>query len=65
VLTIGKGLIVLDRRSPDAAGNSNLHLTLFQRQWRDEMLAIGLGPEGAAQGLVPAGGESIRAWLLP
>ena len=65
VLTIGKGLIVLDRRSPDAAGNSNLHLTLFQRQWRDEMLAIGLGPEGSAPALVPAGGESIRAWLLP
>jgi hypothetical protein len=65
VLEIGKGFVVLDRRSPDAAGNSNLHLTLFQRQWRDEMLAIGLGPEGGTPALVPAGGESIRAWLAP
>jgi hypothetical protein len=65
VLAIGKGLIVLDRRSPDAAGNSNLHLALFQRQWRSRMQRLGLAPDGGQPPLGPALTEEIGEWLLP
>ena len=65
VLAIGKGLVVLDRRSPDAAGNSNLHLAGFQRQWRDELISLGLGPDGGSPPLGPAISEPLAAWLAP
>ncbi|MFM9196245.1 MAG: hypothetical protein ACKOWG_10985 [Planctomycetia bacterium] len=65
VLAIGKGLVVLDRRSPDAAGNSNLHLALFQRQWRTEMQRLGLAPDGGEPPLGPALVEELGDWLLP
>jgi hypothetical protein len=65
VLAIGKGLIVLDRRSPDAEGNSNLHLALFQRQWRTEMQQLGLAPDRGQPPLGPALTEELHEWLLP
>jgi hypothetical protein len=64
VLAIGRGLIVLDRRSPDAAGNSNLHLALFQRQWRDELVGLGLGPGGGTPSLSPGSAEPLAAWFV-
>ena len=64
VLAIGKGLVVLDRRSPDGAGNSNLHLALFQRQWRDELVGLGLGPDGGRPPLGPAIVEELDDWLV-
>ncbi len=65
VLAIGKGLVVLDRRSPDDAGNSNLHLALFQRQWRTGMERLGLAPDGGTPPLGPATKEPLATWLAP
>ncbi|MFM8292827.1 MAG: hypothetical protein ACKOC4_14180 [Planctomycetia bacterium] len=65
VLAIGKGLVVIDSRSPDAAGNSNLHIALFQREWRTAMQRLGLGPDGNTPPLGPATKEPLAAWLAP
>ena len=64
LLAIGKGFILLDRRSPDAAGNSNLHLAIFQRQWRTGMQRLGLAPEGGKPPLGPATAEPLAEWLI-
>ena len=64
VLKIGKGLLVLDRRSPDGSGNSNLHLAAFQKAWREETEACGLAPGGSGTRFLPAGDEPLAAWFF-
>ena len=64
LIKLGRGLIVLDRRSPDAAGNSNLHLAAFHQQWLVEMKELGLLPGGADPELLPVGGESLEQWFF-
>ncbi len=64
VLKLGKGMLVLDRRSPDASGNSNLHLAAWQQSWRQEIDACGLAPNGAGATLLPVGSETLRQWFF-
>jgi len=64
ILRVGKGRLVLDRRSPDASGNSNLHLAAFHRSWLDEMKALDLLPQGKGPTVLPTGEETVRQWFL-
>jgi hypothetical protein len=64
VLKVGQGLLVLDRRSPDGSGNSNLHLAAFQKAWREEMESCGLAPGGSGTRLMPVGEERLVEWFL-
>ena len=64
VLKVGKGMLVLDRRSPDASGNSNLHLAAWQQAWRQEIEACGLAPNGTGATLLPVGSETLRQWFF-
>jgi hypothetical protein len=64
VVQVGKGLLVLDRRSPDAAGNSNLHLAAFQQAWRQEIVRAGLAPGGNGTRFLPVGGEPLKEWFF-
>jgi hypothetical protein len=64
IVRIGQGLIVLDRRSPDAAGNSTLHLAEFQAHWRREMAELGLLPGGQGTRVLPTSGETVEQWFL-
>jgi len=64
VIRLGKGMLVLDRRSPDASGKSNLHLAAWQQAWRQEIEACGLAPNGTGATLVPVGGETLRQWFF-
>jgi len=62
VLKFDKGLLVLDRRSPDGSGNSNLRLAAFQKVWREEMEACGLAPGGSGTRFMPTGDEPLAEW---
>jgi hypothetical protein len=64
VLKAGRGMLILDRRSPDAAGNSNLHLAAYQRAWRREIEQIGLAPGGDVGALIPVDGGTLTRWFL-
>lgn len=64
VVQVGKGLLVLDRRSPDGAGNSNLHLAAFQQAWRQEMERAGLVPGGSGTRFLPISGETLTEWFF-
>jgi len=64
VLKVGKGMLVLDRRSPDASGNSNLHRAAYQQAWRQKIEACGPAPNGAGATLLPVGGETLRQWFF-
>jgi hypothetical protein len=64
VLKVGKGMFVLDRRSPDAAGNSNLHLAAFHKAWLDEIQQCGLAPEGKGTIFLPVGEETLQQWFF-
>jgi len=64
VLKVGKGLLVLDRRSPDAAGNSNLHLAAFHQAWLNEIHQCGLAPERTGAILLPVGEETLQQWFF-
>ena len=64
VLKVGKGMVVLDRRSPDASGNSNLHLAAWHQAWRQEIEVCGLAPNGAGAMLLPVGSETLRQWFF-
>lgn len=55
-------MLVLDRRSPDGAGNSNLHLAAFQKAWREEMAACGLA-SGGLNRLMPMDEEPLADWF--
>ncbi len=63
-LKLGKGMLVLDRRSPDASGNSNLHLAAGHQAWRQEIEACGLAPNGSGATLLPLGSETLRQWFF-
>jgi hypothetical protein len=64
LLKVGKGMMVLDRRSPDAAGNSNLHLAAFHQSWLDEMKELDLLPGGKGPLTLPVGKQTVQQWLL-
>lgn len=64
VIRVGQGLLVLDRRSPDSAGNSNLHLAAFHARWLSEMAALGLTPGGQGTRLLPTGDEKLTEWFF-
>jgi hypothetical protein len=64
VVQVGKGMLVLDRRSPDGAGNSNLHLAAFQKDWRQEIERTGLAPGGSGTRFLPVGNEPLAAWFF-
>jgi hypothetical protein len=64
VLKIGPGMLVLDRRSRDASGNSNLHLAVFQQAWHDEITRCGLAPGCTDAALVPAGRDTLAEWFF-
>lgn len=63
IIQVGKGMLVLDRRSPDGAGNSNLHLAAFQKAWREEMERTGLTPGGIGTTFLPMDEEPLAAWM--
>jgi hypothetical protein len=64
VIRLGQGLLVLDRRSPDGSGNSNLHLAAFQKAWREEIEQAGLAPGGKGARFMPVAGEPLTAWFF-
>jgi len=64
VIRLGKGMILLDRRSPDSSGNSNLHLAAWHQHWLDEMAELGLLPGGRGTLFLPAGMETVRHWFV-
>jgi hypothetical protein len=64
VVQLGNGMLVLDRRSPDGSGNSNLHLAAFQKSWREEIAAAGLAPGGTGARLLPVGDQPLAAWFF-
>jgi hypothetical protein len=66
LIRVGKGMLVLDRRSPDASGNSNLHLAAFQKAWVEQMDVLGLTPgvKPAAGVLQEVQGEDLEAWFV-
>lgn len=65
VLRWKDSFLVLDRRSPDEAGHTNLHLASYHHQWLREMTELGLVPEGnpSNASLLPAGEETLAQWL--
>lgn len=64
VIRVGRGMLVLDARSPDAAGNANLHLAAFHQAWLEEMTELGLLPGGSGARFLPVGEETVKQWFF-
>lgn len=66
VIRIGQGMVIVDRRSPEDGGHTNLHLATAQQNWLHEMQALGLTPDSPAAAQPPwprVTDESISDWV--
>jgi len=64
VIRQGRGMLVLDRRSPDDSGNSSLHIAAWHQDWLTEMAHLQLLPGGKGAAFLPTGTEPLRSWFI-